>query len=386
MSSTIYLDYNATTPLHPTVESAIKKGLSHFGNPSSLHHLGQSAQEDIESARESIAQFIGAKSPEHLFFTGSATESNNWVLKSAVSQALLEEKSPHIITSSIEHTSIISTCNQLEKEGVQVTYLPVDENGRINMEAYSKAITTSTSLVSIMAANNETGTIQPLSQLSDLAKFNGVRFHSDAVQYVGKVPLNVSDIGLDTLSLSAHKLYGPKGIGCLYCADETWLTPLLRGGSHERSLRAGTQNTLGIIGFSSAINWWKQNQEKEIAHMAKIKEHLIKKIKSLSTPVQIYSPKESLPNTLLVSFDNISGSAIMMSLDLEGICVSTGSACSTGSVEPSHVLLEMGLSTKEALSAVRLSWGHATTNSSIDQLINSLSQLLPRLSITSKKA
>lgn len=361
-----YLDHNATTPLLPEVKARIAEALETYGNPSSLHWAGRDAKELIESTRYALADLLKT-TPENLIFTSSATESNTTVLKSIPPNG-------HIITTTIEHSCILKTCETLEKQGSEITYLPVNSNCKINSKDLESAITETTKLISIMLANNETGTIQPLEDCIKIANAHNIPIHTDAVQAFGKIPFDLEKYPVDYLSLSGHKFGTPKGIGILYAKDPESLTPIFQGGHHETGLRAGTQNTLSIAALETAAKIAHQTQEETAHHTKALKEAILSALKIPGLKIN-GDPENSLPNTLNITIPGKTGESIMMNLDLEGIAISTGSACSTGSIDPSHTLLAMGLSEKDALSSIRISLGTTTTESDIAKLTSTLNRL-----------
>jgi len=351
MKKEVYLDYAATTPVRPEVYEAMKPFLSDkYGNPSSIHHFGREAKVAIEEAREKIAKAIGAKNDE-IIFTSGGTESNNMVLKGVA--LALSEKGKHIITSSIEHHAVLEPCHFLEKLGFEVTYLKVDKDGIIDPEELRKAIRKDTILISIMHANNEIGTIEPIEELSKIAKEYNIYFHTDAVQTVGHIPVNVDILGVDFLSLSAHKFYGPKGVGALYIRKGTRLYPLIHGGEQEQRKRAGTENVAGIVGMGKAIELACSELDQEIKRLTVLRDYFISEVEKRIPDVYLNGHRtKRLPNNINFSFAYIEGESILLNLDLEGIGVSTGSACSSSSLEPSHVLSAIGTPIELAHSAI----------------------------------
>jgi cysteine desulfurase len=378
----IYLDYAATTPTHPEVVKAMLPYFSEaFGNPSTIHSCGQQARGAIEEARSKIAQLIGAKD-EEIVFTSSGTESDNFALKGAAFAKDL--KGDHIITSSIEHHAVIETCKFLERRGFRVTYLPVDEYGLVDPEDVKKAITNKTILISIMHANNEIGTIEPIAEIGKIAKEAGVYFHTDAVQSVGHIPINVDELGVDLLSMSAHKLYGPQGVGALYIRKGTKLVSLMHGGEQERGRRAGTYNVPGIIGFGRAAEIAQQEMEEEIERLTQLRDKLISGLMERINHIHLNGhPHQRLPNNINISIDFVEGESMCLGLDLEGICCSTGSACASSTIEPSHVLLATGLSPERAHGSLRFTLGKWTTEEEIDRLLEVLPRIVTKLRATS---
>lgn len=374
----IYLDYNATTPLRPEVlEAMLPYFQRHFGNPSSVHGAGRQAKQGVEEARERIAEFLHCR-PAEILFTSGGTESNNLALTGM--RHALRHKGQHIITTAIEHSSILEPLDALATEGATITKLPVNDEGRVTINDLAAALRPDTVLVSISLANHEIGTIQPIAELSRLTRARGVCFHVDAVQAAGKIPLDVTSLGVDLLSLSAHKISGPKGVGALYVRKGTTLSPLLRGGPQEREKRAGTENVAAIVGFGVAATLAAREIEMSVAHCCQLIQQLWNGIVQRVPGAVLNSPlHQRLPNTLNVGFSNASGEGLMMGLDLAGIAVSTGSACAAGSLEPSHVLLALGRTAEEAKSALRFSVGKETTTQEIDRVLEVLPHVVERV-------
>ncbi len=374
----IYLDYAATTPTHPEVVQAMLPYFTeNFGNPSSVHSLGQEARQAVEEAREKVAHLIGAR-PQEIFFTSGGTEANNLAIKGVA--LANRNRGNHIITTPIEHHSVLETCKFLEESGFEITYLPVDGQGLVDPGNVRKALTPKTILISIMLANNEVGTIEPLAEIGKIAQEAEVYFHTDAVQAVGHIPVDVEELGVDLLSASAHKLYGPKGIGALYIRKGTRLVPLAHGGEQESGHRAGTENVPGIVGFGKAAEIAEGEMEEEAKRLASLRDRLITGVLSSVERAWLNGhPIQRLPNNANLSFEFIEGESLMLSLDLEGICVSTGSACSSTSLAPSHVLLAMGLPPEKALSSLRITLGRWTTEEDIEQVLEALPRAVARL-------
>ena len=348
-----------------------------FGNPSSIHSYGQEAKRAIEEARAKVASLIGARGDE-VVFTSGGTEANNFALKGIA--LANEKKGNHIITSSVEHHAVIETGKFLERRGFNLTYLPVDSYGLVIPDDVSRAITDKTILISVMHANNEVGTIQPIAEIARIARQAGIYFHTDAVQAVGHIPVNVNEIGVDLLSMSAHKLYGPKGVGALYIRKGTKLAPLMHGGGQERGRRSGTENIPGIVGLGRAVELAQQEMGEEAERLTYLRDRLIKGILERIDHVRLNGhPTMRLPNNINVSVDYVEGESIVLNLDLEGICVSTGSACSTSSLEPSHTLLAMGLSHEQAHGSLRLTLGKWTTDEDIHRVLEVLPKVVARL-------
>ena len=379
----IYLDNNATTPLHPEVKKTMTEAMNVFGNPSSLHGFGRRARGLVEQAREGVASFIGASTDE-IIFVGSGSEANNTVLFMFACSSLKCAYNPtdgmEIITTSIEHPCILETSKCLQDRGIHVLYLDVDRYGKINIEQLKQMITDRTGLVSVMMANNEIGTIQDIKTIAEVVHQRGVLFHTDSVQAVGKIPVNVRDLDVDFLTLSGHKMYGPKGIGALYVRKGIAYCPLIRGGHQEKGRRAGTENTLGIIGLGKAIQMRAQEMEKEEKRLRKLKAVLKKGIEEKIPDIQFNGhPEDCLPGTLNVSFEGAEGEAILLYLDLEGIAVSTGSACASGSLDPSHVLLATGIPVERAHGSIRISMGRQNTKDDIDYLLDRLPKVMKKI-------
>ncbi len=360
----IYLDYAATTPVDPRVlEAMMPYFCDNFGNTMSLHSFGQKARMALDESRKTVANFIGAK-PEEIIFTSSATESNNFALKGIAFAN--EKKGNHIIISAIEHACIMESAKWLGGRGFKITYVPVDRFGVVNVDDVSKAITKETILISVMHVNNELGSIQPIAEIGQIAKENNIYFHSDCAQSLGKIPVNVNDLNVDLLTASGHKIYGPKGIGILFVKRGVKIEPLLNGGGQELGLRSSTSNVAGAVGFAKALELF--NQEEKIAEL---REYLCSGVLSIPGS-RLNSPKTGVPGILNFSFSGVEGEAITMRLDMDGIAVSTGSACSSNKLTASHVLLATGMKPEEAHGSLRVSIGRWTTKEDIDYFIESL--------------
>jgi cysteine desulfurase len=372
----VYLDNNATTPLDPAVAEKMSRFLhEYFGNPSSLYPIGREVKGIITEVREVIAKALGAVRSE-VFFTGSGTESDNFAIR-GVLDALPEKN--EIITSAIEHPAIMKTAGYLEKKGVKVTYIPVDEYGTVDLEFLKKAITPQTALISIMLANNELGTIQPVEKISKIAKARGVLVHTDAVQAFGKIDVNVNKLGVDLLSVSAHKIYGPKGVGALYIRKGTEMEPLLHGGHQEREMRAGTENTIGIVGFGEAVKIMKEKEDKDKKRIEKLAEQLKKGIEEKIPKVKFNGHQTNrIKGTLNFSFYGLEAEAILLALATKEIYVSTGSACSEGADEVSHVLEAIGLRPEVARSSIRMSLGRFNTEEDVKIVLNELPEIVKK--------
>lgn len=383
----IYADHNATTPLAPEVLEAMLPYLrQHHGNPSSVHLEGRQARAAIDDARARVAALLGAQESE-IIFTAGGTESDNTVIfgtvghASRVSSASAGAAIPHLIASSIEHHAVLHACQHLEQSAAAaVTYLPVGRDGVVDPDELARALRPETRLVSIMSANNETGTVQPIKELAAICRDRGVPFHTDAVQSFGKVPVDVMDWGVDFLSLSTHKFYGPKGVGLLYARRGTPFQPLMRGGSHENERRAGTENVAGIVGLAAAAERAVAKCEAEGARLFQLTERLAVGIEtSLRGAHRNGHPRLRVPNTVNFSFDGCHFEGLLLGLDLEGIAASSGSACAVGSLEPSHVLLAMGVPRELARAAVRFSLGESNTEADVDAIVDAVRRVVIRL-------
>jgi cysteine desulfurase len=382
-SKRIYLDNNATTPLHPEVKKTIIEAMEVFGNPSSLHSYGREARQMVEDAREKVANFVGA-SPDEIIFVGSGSEANNTVLSiiscpSKLCSCIFGERS-EVVTTRIEHPCILETARCLGEKGIGVHFLDVDPFGKIRMDELKDALTDKIKLVSVMMANNEIGTIQDIGGIVGIVHEKGILFHTDAVQAVGKIPVNVKDLDVDFLTVSGHKIYGPKGIGALYIKKGAPYCPLIRGGRQERGRRAGTENTIGIIALGKAVEMRALEMEEEEKRLLKLKALLKKGIEENIPDIHFNGhPTDSLPGTLNVSFEGAEGEAILLYLDLEGIAVSTGSACASGSLDPSHVLLATGLGAEFTHGSIRMSLGRETTREDIDYVIDIMPKVMRKI-------
>jgi len=374
----IYLDYAATTPTHPEVVKAMLPYFTDvFGNPSSIYSYGQEAKGAIEEARTKVADLIGARN-EEIVFTSGGTEADNFALKGVAFAN--ENKGNHIITSSIEHHAVIETGKFLERRGFSITYLPVDEYGLVDPEDVRKAITGTTILISVMHASNEVGTIEPIAEIGKIAREAGVYFHTDAVQTAGHIPVDVNKLGVDLLSMSAHKLYGPKGIGALYIRKGAKLTPFMHGGDQERRRRASTENVPGIVGFGKAVELARQEMSEEAEKLTYLRNKLITGLLERIDHTRLNGhPVMRLPNNANISVDYVEGESMVLNLDLEGICASTGSACSSSSLEPSHVLLALGLSHEQAHGSLRFRLGKWTTEEEIERVLDVLPPIVAKL-------
>ena len=379
----VYLDHNATTPLHPEVKKEMIEAMEMFGNPSSMHAFGREARANVEHARGIVANFIGAHEDE-IVFVGSGSEANNTVLSlfACASNLCLQgfKARSSIITTRIEHPCVLETAECLAHKGTSVRFLDVDHYGRIDLDQLREYLTDEVGLVSIMTANNEIGTIQDIAGITKMVHDNGSLMHTDAVQAIGKMRMNVNELGVDFLTMSAHKIYGPKGIGALYVRKGTPYCPFIRGGHQEKGRRAGTENTLGIIGLAKALEMRDAEMDDEAVRLAGMKEALMKGIEaSIDDVVFNGHPELSMPNTVNVSFPGAEGESILLYLDLEGIAVSTGSACASGSLDPSHVLLATGTSPERAHGSIRISMGRETTMDDVDRVLDVLPGIITRI-------
>jgi cysteine desulfurase len=376
----IYLDHAATTPLRPEVLEAMLPYLTeHYGNPSSLHAAGRRARQGLDEAREVVADILGAR-PREIVFTGGGSESDNLAIKGAAWAA--SARGRHIVTSSVEHHAVLNTCAMLERQGFEVTYLRVDRYGRVDPAQLAESITDHTTLVSIMYANNEVGTVQPIAEIGAICRERGVLFHSDAVQAGGFLPLHVDRLGVDLLSLGAHKLYGPKAVGALFVRQGTALLPQLQGGSQERQRRAGTENVAGIVGFGRALQLAQGDpatRDGENVRLAVLRDQLSSGLRAIAGAEPTGHPTERLPNNASLLLEGLEGGDLVAALDLEGIEVSTGSACTSGSTEPSHVLLAMGIDPFLAHGSLRLTAGRATTEADIARTVEVIRAVVTRM-------
>ena len=381
MSEKIYLDHAATTPVNPKVVSAMKPYFTeYYGNPSSIHYAGQSAARAINESRENIAELIGADHEKEIIFTSGGTEANNLAIK-GVAMAM-EDKGKHIITSRVEHHAVLETCEYLEEyRGFEVTYLPVDENGMVDPGKVEEAITADTVLISIMMANNEIGTIEPIAEIGEIAQKNNVYLHTDAVQAVGHISVDVDDLKVNLLSLSAHKFNGPKGVGALYVQKGVKLIPQMSGGAQERDRRASTENVSGIVGLGKAAELANERLDEEKERLTKLRDKLISGIEKNVDQVILNGPrgKKRLPNNVNFCFNYIEGESILLNLDMNGIAASSGSACTSGSLDPSHVLLSLGLSHEIAHGSLRLTLGSNNTEEDIDYVLEVLPNIIQKL-------
>jgi len=374
----IYMDHSATTPVREEVVEAMLPFFGReYGNASSIHTFGQRAHKALEEARHTVASLLGA-SPEEIVFTSGGTESNNLAIKGVA--AALAERGRHIVTSSIEHHAVLNVCAALEADGLRVTRLLVDSRGLVDPDELRRALRPDTVLVSIMMANNEVGTIEPIKELAAVAAESGVAFHTDAVQAVGKVPVDVEELGVDLLSVSAHKIYGPKGVGALYVRRGTRIQPVQQGGHHEKGRRAGTENIPGIVGMAKAFELACREMSEEADRLRALRDRLQNGLAERIQNVAVNGhPSERLPHLLNMSFHNVEGESVLLGLDAVGVAVSTGSACTSGTLEPSHVLTAMGIPPEVAHGTMRFSLGRMNTVEDVDYVVEHLPGIIERL-------
>ena len=378
MKKTIYLDNAATTKTRPeVVEAMLPYFTEYYGNPSSVYEFSTPSKKAIAEARETIAKSLGAKTNE-IYFTAGGSESDNWAIK-ATAEAY-ESKGKHIITSKIEHHAVLHTCEYLEKRGFEITYLDVDENGTVKLDELKKAIRPDTILISIMFANNEIGTIQPIKEIGEIAKEHGIIFHTDAVQAYAHVPINVDEYHIDMLSVSGHKFNGPKGIGFLYIRTGLKLRSFIHGGSQERKRRGGTENVPGIVGMGKAVEIAMANLAERTAYEVELRDYLINRVLSEVPYVRLNGHRTNrLPNNANFAFQFIEGESLLIMLDMQGICGSSGSACTSGSLDPSHVLLAIGLPHEIAHGSLRLTLSEETTREDIDFTVDEIKKIVEKL-------
>ena len=374
----IYLDHAATTPTRPEVLKAMLPYFADsFGNPSSIYSYGQEARGAVEDARIKVAELIGARS-EEIIFTSGGTEADNFALKGIAYAS--ERQGNHIITTSIEHHAVLEVCEFLEKRGLKITCLPVDRFGLVDPGDVKKAITDKTILISVIHASNEVGTIEPVEEIGKIAREAGVYFHSDAVQTVGHIPVNVEDLRVDLLAISGHKLYGPKGVGALYVRKGTRLVSLIHGGTQERRRRAGTENVPAIVGLGKAVELAGQEMGKDARRLAGLRDKLMKGLEEKIDHIRLNGhPTRRLPNNVNISIDFVEGESMILNLDLEGVCASTGSACSSASLEPSHVLLALGLSPEQAHGSLRFTLGRENSEADVERVLEVLPGIVAKL-------
>lgn len=378
MEKKIYLDHAATTPVRPEVLEAMLPYFTElYGNPSSIYEFATQSKVAVDEAREVIAKVLGANRQD-IYFTGGGSEADNWAIKAAAEA--YRDKGRHIITSKIEHHAVLHTCEYLEKNGYEVTYLDVDENGIVKLSELERAIRPDTILISIMFANNEIGTIQPVEEIGRIAHAHGILFHTDAVQAFGQIPVDVDQMGIDMLSASGHKLNGPKGIGFLYIRKGLKLRSFIHGGAQERHRRAGTENVPGIVGMGKAVELAAATMQERAAQEAELRDYLMGRVLAEVPFVRVNGDrKRRLPNNANLSFQFIEGESLLIMLDMKNICGSSGSACTSGSLDPSHVLLAIGLPHEIAHGSLRLTLGHETTREDIDYTVESIKEVVAKL-------
>ena len=378
MKTRIYLDNAATTrTAQEVVDAMLPYFTESYGNPSSIYELGQRSKEAITNAREEIARVIGAKT-EEIYFTGGGSEADNWAIQAAYEA--YKNKGNHIITTKIEHHAVLHTCQYLEKQGARVTYLDVDENGLVDLDQLQKAITPETILITIMFANNEIGTIEPVKEIGMIAREHGILFHTDAVQAFGQVPIDVDEMNIDMLSSSAHKINGPKGIGCLYIRKGVKIRSFVHGGAQERKRRAGTENVPGIVGYGVAARMAAETMEERTKKERELRDYFIRRVLEEVPYVRLNGdPVKRLPNNANFSFRFIEGESLLIMLDMKGIAGSSGSACTSGSLDPSHVLLAIGLPHEIAHGSLRLTLGADTTKEDLDYTLEQIKEIVQKL-------
>ena len=374
----IYFDHAATTAMHPqVVEAMLPYFTENFGNPSSIYEIARKNKQALDESRDKIAKLLGAD-PKEIYFTSGGTESDNWAIK-GIAEAY-KNKGNHIITSAIEHHAVLHTCEYLESQGYEVTYLPVNEYGQVDPQDVLKAIKDTTILITIMYANNEIGTIQPIEEIGKIAREKGIVFHTDAVQAVGHIPIDVKKANVDLLSLSGHKFHGPKGVGVLYIRKGVKIKPLLHGGAQERGRRGGTENVAGIVGLAKALELALENVEENNKKMTELRDYIIKEVTSRIDHVKLNGhPTDRLPNNINFTFDFIEVESLLLLLDMKGIYASSGSACTSGSLDPSHVLLAIGLPHEKAHGSLRITLGDENTKEEADYFLEVLPSIVQRL-------
>lgn len=380
MNRLVYADNAATTKVSESVLNAMLPYFSeNYGNASSLYTHGQNSKKAINAAREPIAKLINAD-PTEIFFTGSGTESDNMVIRGVLNSVAAKNKGRnHVITTKIEHPAILRTCEAMQKQGFEVTYLDVDSDGVISLERLENAITEKTALISVMSANNEIGSIQPLKEIGEIAKKHNVLFHTDAVQALGHMHIDVQEMNISLMSLSAHKIHGPKGVGAIYIKKNVFPDPIITGGGQERNRRSGTENVPGIVGFGQAAQDMIDHMEEDNAHTAKLSKRLMEGLLEIKKSVLTGHPTNRLPGTCSFAFEAIEGESMILMLNMKGICASTGSACSTGSLDPSHVLMAIGLTHQNAHGSLRLSISKYTTEEDVEYIIESVKEVVAKL-------
>lgn len=373
----VYADNAATTPvIKPVLDAMLPFYSEFYGNPSSVYHIGMTGAMAVEKARKEIADCIGCK-PNEIYFTSCGTEADNWALKSGAK--LRSKKGKHIISTCVEHHAVLHSLKSLEKEGYEVTYLPVDKNGSISIEDLKSAIREDTILISIMTANNEIGTIMPIAEVGKIAKEKGILFHTDAVQAMGHIPVNVDEFGCDMLCASAHKFHGPKGVGFLYIRRGIALPPYLDGGGQERNRRGGTENVAGIVGMATALKLATENLEEKMASISAKRDRLLDELSKIPYSIVTGGRENRLPGTASLVFECIEGESMVLNCDLNGVCASSGSACSSGDLDPSHVLLAIGLRHEVAHGSLRLSINEFTTDEDVDYILEVVPKVVENL-------
>lgn len=374
----VYLDHSATTPVHPRVLATVVRYMAaDYGNASSVHSFGQVARKAMERARSQIADLIGAADPREIIFTSGGTESDNLAIK-GVARAR-RDPGGHIITSAVEHHAVLHTCEALEKEGLRVTAVGVDQQGRVDPEEVRDAVGEDTILISIMLGNNEVGTLQPVAEIARIAQEKGITMHTDAVQAVGQIPVDVDELGVDMLSISGHKIYGPKGVGALYVRRGTRIRPIEHGGHHERRIRPGTENVAGMAGLGEAARLAQEELSHRASHLSRLRDRLIDGLLGIDGVHLNGHPQERLPNNVNVSIAAVEGESILLNLDAQGIAASSGSACTSGSLEASHVLLAMGMKHELAHGSLRMTLGRDNTQEDIDYVLEVLPGIVHKL-------
>jgi cysteine desulfurase len=372
----VYMDHAATTYVDSRVVQAMLPYFTeHFGNASSLHFFGRDAKEALEHSREVVAKALGA-SPDEVYFTSGGTESDNMATKGVM---YANRNKNHVITSIIEHHAVLETCNYLQEQGFECTYLPVDKQGFVSLNHLEDSVTEKTGLVTIMHANNEIGTIEPIEEIGKITKENGIYLHTDAVQSFGKIPTNVNDLNVDLLSISGHKIYGPKGVGVLYIREGVKIEPVQHGGGHERKMRSGTENVPGIVGLAKAVEIFQVEMKKESERLTRLRDKLIKGVLEIDDSWLNGHSTKRLPNNANFSFNRLEGESLILRLDAKGIAASTGSACSSGSEAPSHVLTSIGLTPEQANGSLRLTLGKCNTEEDVDYVLEVLPEIISDL-------
>jgi len=374
----VYLDHSATTPVHPRVLAVVVRYMAaDFGNASSIHTFGQVARKAMERARSQVADLIGAADPREIIFTSGGTEADNLAIKGVARAS--KDRASHIITSAVEHHAVLHSCEALEKEGFRVTAVGVDQQGRVDPDEVRDAVDGDTVLISIMLANNEVGTLQPVTEIARMAREKGITMHTDAVQAVGQIPVDVDELGVDMMSISGHKIYGPKGVGALYIRRGTRIRPMEHGGHHERSLRPGTENVAGMAGLGEAARLAQEELSHRRSHLTRLRDRLIDGLLRMDGVRLNGHPHDRLPNNVNVSIEAVEGEAMLLNLDARGVAASSGSACTSGSLEASHVLLAMGMKHELAHGSLRMTLGRDNTREDIDYVLEVLPSIVHKL-------